>query len=111
MTSSMQCKHDENMMIPCQHHSNVKQTMMMWCSWNANNYDLIPIWHEWNVNADDVMMTWFAFFVNLVTSHLACMLQVHEHGAHVLYKYGTSKYPSGLVFMLADSNLLKLTEV
>ena len=38
----MQCKHDENMMMPCQRHSNVKQTMMMWCSWNANTNDVMP---------------------------------------------------------------------
>ena len=34
---------------------------------------------------------------------------MHVHGAHALYKYGTSKYPSGLACMQADSNLWKIT--
>ena len=46
----------------------------------------------------------FASYVNLVASCLACM-----HGAHALYKYGVSKYPSGLACTQADSNLGKIT--
>ena len=67
------------------------------------------MWHEWNMNADDVMMTWFTSFTNLVTSHLACVLHVHMHGACVLITYDMPKYPSGLACLQSDSNLGKLT--
>ena len=53
------------------------------------------------------MMIWFALFVNLVC--LACVMLAHIHGTCALNKYGTSKYPSGLAFMQADSNLGKTT--
>ena len=67
------------------------------------------MWHEWNMNTDDIMMTWFALFANFVTSHLACAACTYMHGACALYKYGTSKYPSGQACMQADSNLGKFT--
>ena len=67
------------------------------------------MWHKWNVNADDVMMMWFALFANLVMSHLACASCMCMHGAWALYKYGASKYPSGLACMQADSNIGKIT--
>ena len=47
MTSHIQCEHDENMMMSCLHHANVKQTMMMWCSSNANTNDIMPP-HSYN---------------------------------------------------------------
>ena len=40
MMSHMQFEHDENMMMACLCHANVKQTMMMWCSGNANTNDV-----------------------------------------------------------------------
>ena len=67
------------------------------------------MWHKWNVNANDMMMMWFTLFVNLVMSHLACMMCAHMHGTHALYKYGASKYPSGLACTQANSNLEKIT--
>ena len=42
MTSSMQCEHDENMMMSCLCHPHVKQPMMMWCSCNMNTNDVMP---------------------------------------------------------------------
>ena len=56
-------------------------------------------WHKWNVNADDIMMTWLVLYVNLVTSHLACMTHVHVHGTHALCGTSASKYLSGLAYM------------
>ena len=70
---------------------------------------LIPTWHEWNANTNDIMMTWFTLFANLRTSHLACVSYACMHGTCTLYKFGVSKYPSGLACMQADSNLGKLT--
>ena len=67
------------------------------------------MWHEWNVNTNDVMMMWFALYVNLVTSHQACMTCVHVHGTHALCKSSASKYLSDLVCMQADPNLAKIT--
>ena len=67
------------------------------------------MWYEWNANADDVMMMWFTLFVNLVTSHLACVMCAHMHDTCALNKYGASKYLSGLACMQADSNLEKIT--
>ena len=63
------------------------------------------MWHKWNVNADDVIMMWFALFANLAMSCLACVSCMCMHGACDLYKYGASKYPSGLAFMQANLNL------
>ena len=42
MMSHMQFEHDENMMMACLCHANVKQTMMMLCSGNANTNDVMP---------------------------------------------------------------------
>ena len=42
MISSMQCEHDENTMMSCLCHADVKQTMMMWCSCNVNTNDIMP---------------------------------------------------------------------
>ena len=67
------------------------------------------MWHEWNRNAHDVMMTSFTLFANLVTSCLPCTSCEQVHGACALYKYGASKYPSGLVCTQADSNLEKIS--
>ena len=108
----MQCKHDESMMMTCLHHPHAKCTMMMTCSCNVNTNDIMPP-HSYvaqmEVNTGDVMMMWFALFANLVMSHLACASCACVHGTHALYKYGMSKYLSGLVSMQADSNLGKLT--
>ena len=71
---------------------------------------LIPTWHEWNMNANDVMMMWFTLFANLVTSSQACQSCTHMHGAHALYIYGASKYPSGLACTQANLNLEKITD-
>ena len=57
------------------------------------------MWHEWNANAGDVMMTWSTLYANLVTSHLACTMCAHMHGAHALNKYAMSKNLSGLACM------------
>ena len=86
-------------MMTCVH---AMQTLIM-------SFHLIPRWHEWNMNANDIMMTWFALFVNLVMSHLTCVLHVCMHGTCTLNKYGVPKYLSDLVSMQADSNLGKLT--
>ena len=67
---------------------------------------LISTWQKSNVNADDVMMSWFTLYVNLVTSHLTCMIM---HGACAQYKYCASKYLSVLACMQAGSNLEKRT--
>ena len=55
------------------------------------------------------MMMWFALHVNLVMSHLACMMHAHVHGACDLYKTCPSKYSTGLVYKQADPNLVKIT--
>ena len=47
----------------------------------------IPTWHEWNVNAGDVKGTQFASYVNLVTSHWACMLHACMHVTCALSKW------------------------
>ena len=52
------------------------------------SFHLIPAWHEVTVNASDIMVTSFTLFVNLVTSHLACVLHAHKHGACALIKNG-----------------------
>ena len=58
---------------------------------------LMPTWHKWNVNANDIMMTWFALCVNLVMSHLPCMMHMCMHGACALHETSTSKQLNCLV--------------
>ena len=55
------------------------------------------------------LQTWFALYVNLVTSHLACMMCTCVHDTHALSNMGTSKYLIGLACMQADTNLAKIT--
>ena len=71
--------------------------------------NLIPTWHKWNANTDDIMMIWFTLYVNPVTSPLACASHAGMHAPCALYKYGASKYLSGLACMQANSNLEKIT--
>ena len=73
---------------------------------------LILMWNEWNGNTGDVMVMWFTSYVNLVTSHWACMLHacMHAcmHGACALSKNGMPKYPSGMtssVFVLPEHHI------
>ena len=67
------------------------------------------MWHKWNKNADDIMMMWFTLYMSLVMTHLACVTSACMHRAHALYKYGVSKYLSGLACTQADSNLERIT--
>ena len=41
-TKSMQCECNENMMMSCLHHADVKQTMMTWSSSNVNTNYVMP---------------------------------------------------------------------
>ena len=66
---------------------------------------LIPTWHEWNANADDVMMMCSHYMQTLVTSDYTCMMHTCTQA---LSKTGMSKYLSGLAYMQANPNLVKI---
>ena len=61
------------------------------------------------MNANDSMMTWCALYANLVTSHLACTMNTHMHGACALCRNSVSKYLSGLACTQANPNLAEIT--